>query len=628
MTTAAPVARDVAAERAAIDARIAGKTLLDAFATTVEQLQDADALKWKQDGQWRALSWRDYRGAVAEVALGLARLGFEPGQFALVLTRNRPEAMIADYGIQHARGVPVVLYNTLAPEQVAYIANHCQARIAIVENRHFLRTLEAAREQMPHLRLVVLVDDEPLPEDDGWTMTWSALRAAGRAALDQSPDTFENTWRQVGPDDLAALVYTSGTTGRPKGVMITQANVLWEAAAVNELAPPHEGERTISYLPLAHVTGRWLDAWSPAINGGTVHCCPDPLQLLPYALEVRPTGLAGVPRVWEKLHAGIRLGIAAEADPARKRAVEWAIDVGRQVVRLVQQGLDVPPELAAQLEQAAPVRKAVLARVGLDQCRAAATGAAPIDPDIIEFFQALGLPLIEAWGMSELTCAATGNPASAPRNGTIGVAAPGVEVRLAEDGEILVRAGCQTPGYYNDPEATAEALDADGWLHTGDIATVDADGYYKIVGRKKELIITAGGKNIAPAAIEYLLQQHQLIGQACAVGDRRPYINALLVLDPDGALAWARQRGIAATSTAELAREPAVLEEVQLAVDAANTHLSRVEQVKRFALLPNEWTPVTGELTPTLKKRRSVILERYAAEIDALYATPAAATPS
>jgi long-chain acyl-CoA synthetase len=351
-----------------------------------------------------------------------------------------------------------------------------------------------------------------------------------------------------------------------------------------------------------------------------VHCCPDSLQLFALALEVRPTGLAGVPRVWEKLHAAIMSGLAAEPDPARKRAVEWAIDVGRQVVRLRQQGVEIPASLAAQNEQAAPIRRAILNRVGLDQCDRTATGAAPIDPDIIEFFQALGLSMIEAWGMTELTCAATGNPSDAARNGTIGVAAPGVEMRLGEDGEILVRAGCQTSGYYNDPEATAEALDVDGWLHTGDLGAVDADGYYRIIGRKKELIITAGGKNIAPAAIEYLLQQHPLIGQACAVGDRKPYVNALLVLDPEGAPAWARQRGLTFSSLEDLAHEPAVLEEVQRAVDAANSHLARVEQVKRFKLLAAEWTAQSGELTPTLKRRRGVILERYAAEIDALYA--------
>jgi long-chain acyl-CoA synthetase len=301
--------------------------------------------------------------------------------------------------------------------------------------------------------------------------------------------------------------------------------------------------------------------------------------------------------------------------------VEQAIEVRRQVIRLGQKGQPVPAELAAAAERAAVVGQMVRSRVGLDQCDRAATGAAPIDPDIIEFFQALGLPMIEAWGMTELTCAATGNPSDAIRNGTIGVAAPGVEIKLADDGEILVRAGCLMAGYYKDPQATSEAIDADGWLHTGDVATADGEGYYRIVGRKKELIITAGGKNIAPSAIEFLLEQHPLIGQACAIGDRRPYINALLVLDPEGAPAWARRQGIEFGSSAELAQNPAVLEEVQRAVDAANTHLARVEQVKRFRVLPTEWTAQSGELTPTLKKRRGLIMERYADVIEALYQT-------
>jgi long-chain acyl-CoA synthetase len=302
--------------------------------------------------------------------------------------------------------------------------------------------------------------------------------------------------------------------------------------------------------------------------------------------------------------------------------VEQAIEIRRQVVRLQQRGQDVPAELAAQAERAAPICQAVRARVGLDQCQRAATGAAPIDPAILEFFQALGLPITEAWGMTELTCAVTGSPYDRLRNGTIGLAMPGVEVRLAEDGELLVRSGCVMQAYYKDPEGTAATLDAEGWLHTGDLGTVDADGYYSVVGRKKELIITAGGKNIAPSYIEYLLQQHPLIGQACAIGDRRAYVTALLVLDPEMAPVWARQHGITANSLADLATHPAVQEEAQRAVDAANQHLARVEQVKRYRLLQNEWTSLTGELTPTLKKRRGVILDKYAAEIEALYGSP------
>ncbi|HET6319037.1 MAG TPA: AMP-dependent synthetase/ligase, partial [Chloroflexota bacterium] len=564
------------------------------------------------------------RDAVADVALGLTALGFAPGQFAVLLSRNRPEPLIADLGVQHARGAPVVLYNTLAPDQAAYIANHCEASVAFVENRQCLRTLEVVRGDLPHLRTVILFDDSPSDDDAGWTMTFDGLRAKGREVLRRDPSAFDALWRQVGPRDLAALVYTSGTTGQPKGVMLSQRNILWEAAAANSLVAPRTAERTISYLPLAHVTGRWLDLWSHIINGGTVHCCPDPLQLFVYAMDVHPTTLVGVPRVWEKLYAALQAGITAEPDAARREGVLKAIEVRRQVIRLQQQGSSVAPELAAAAERAAAVGQLLRARVGLDQCDRAATGAAPIDPGIIEFFQAIGLQMIEAWGMTELTCAATGNPSEAIRNGTIGVAAPGVEMRLADDGEILVRAGLMMEGYYKDPEATAATIDADGWLHTGDVGEVDRDGYFRIIGRKKELIITAGGKNIAPVAIEFLLEQHPLIGQACAIGDRRPYVNALLVLDSERAPAWAREHGIASTSLVDLAREPKVLEEVQRAVDDANTHLARVEQVKRFRVLPAEWTARTGELTPTLKKRRNVILERNADVIEALYATPAA----
>ncbi len=626
MTVVAP-ARDVAAERAAIEAAIEGKTLLSAFAETADRLADTDALAWKDaSGAWQKLTWRQYREAVAEVAVGLTTLGFEPGQFAILLSRNRPEPLMAELGTQHARGAPVVLYNTLASDQAAYIANHCEARVAFVEDRQRLHTLQAVRTELKHLRIVVLLDDTPSAEDAGWTMTFEALRARGREVLQRDPAAFDALWKQVGPRDLAALVYTSGTTGRPKGVMLSQRNVMWEAASVAGLVSPRTGERTISYLPLAHVTGRWLDLWSQVVYGGTVYCCPDPLQLFQYAAEVRPTGLVGVPRVWEKLYAALLAGIAAEPDAARRQAVEQAIAVRRQVIRLEQSGERIPPELAAAAERAALVGQMVRARVGLDQCDRAATGAAPIDPGIIEFFQAIGLPMIEAWGMTELTCAATGNPSDAIRNGSIGVAGPGVEVQLADGGEILVRAGLMMEGYYKDPEATAEAIDPDGWLHTGDVASVDKDGYFRIIGRKKELIITAGGKNIAPVAIEFLLEQHPLIGQACAIGDRRPYVNALLVLDPERAPAWARPHGIEATSLADLARHPTVLEEVQRAVEAANTHLARVEQVKRFRLLPTEWTAQTGELTPTLKKRRNVILERYADVIEALYAVPARPT--
>jgi long-chain acyl-CoA synthetase len=584
--------RDIAAERAAIDAEVAGRTFVGAFAETVDRLADADAIRWKDSsGSWQGLTWREYRQQVSEVAMGLVSLGFQPGEFTVIMARNRPEPMIADLGTQHARGVPVFLYNTLAPEQISYIAGHCEARVAFVEDRQFLALLQSVRHELPKLRHVVLIEGEPAAEDAGWTMTWTDLREAGRRLLTAEPRRFDSSWRQVRPDDLAAVIYTSGTTGQPKGVMISQRNVLWEAGAAARFNPPRPNARGISYLPLAHATGRWVDLWSHAVYGWTVHCCPDATQLFQYAMEVHPSVMVGVPRVWEKLHTALQAGLAAQPDLAR----------------LIQAG-------------SVEAGRALRARVGLDDCERAFTGAAPIDPAIIEFFQSIGLPMTEAWGMTELTCAATGTPEGAERNGTIGLAGAGVEMRLAEDGEILVRCGCVMQGYYKDPEATASTIDPDGWLHTGDIGAVDSDGYYSVIGRKKDIIITAGGKNIAPAGIENLLQQHPLIGQTCVVGDRRPYITALLVLDPDGASVWARQHQIQASTLAELAEHPLVVGEVERAVQSANQHLSRVEQVKRYHVVTREWTAQSGELTPTLKRRRSVILERYAAEIDAMYA--------
>jgi long-chain acyl-CoA synthetase len=616
----------IAAVRESIEAEIAGGTLLTAFAETAGRHGGTEAYRWRQDGEWRTLTYARLRDQVRDTALGLAAIGLRPGDFAVIWSRNRPEANIADMAVMHARGAPVFLYNTLAPSQAAYIAGHCEATVAIVEDRGFLARLEAVSAQLPRLRRVVLIDGEPGPGED-WLITWDAVLALGRTEADRSPGLFDDTWRQVGPEDLAALIYTSGTTGPPKGVMITHHNVRYCAAAVLRVLPPEEfadedGRRGISYLPMAHATGRFSDHWLPMISDTTVAFCPDPMQLFQVAVQVRPTVLVGVPRVWEKLHAALQAGLAAEPDAARRGAAEEAINSGRELARWGQRGEPAPAPLQAQAQQTAPVRQALLAFVGLDACRLAASGAAPIDPEVIEFFQGLGLPMVEGWGMTELTNAATISHPDQARNGAVGTACPGVEVQLAGDGEVLVRGPLVMRGYYRDLARTADTLDRDGWLHTGDIGTLDADGFLTIVDRKKELIITSGGKNISPVLIESLLQRHPLIGQACAIGDRRNYVTALLVLDGEAAPVWAQQHGVRTGDLAELAAHPQVLAEVAAGVRRANQDLARVEQVRRFTLLPAEWTAETGELTPTLKRRRRVIAERYAADIERLYGPP------
>jgi long-chain acyl-CoA synthetase len=621
-------ARQIAAERDAIEAGIAGGTLLTAFAETARRWAGVEALRWRDGAAWHSRTYGELRQQVHDLTLGLHALGFAAGEFAVIWSRNRPEPTIADMAVMHARGVPVSFYTTLAPEQAAYIAGHCEATLAIVEDRGFLARLEKVRPQLPHLRRVILVEGEAGPGED-WLVPWESVLALGRSQAQRSPGLFDAIWRQVSPGDLATLVYTSGTTGPPKGVMITHHNVRYCTAAVLQVLPPAEfadeaGMRAISYLPMAHVTGRFTDRWLPMVHPMTITFCPDAARLFQVAAEVRPTLLTGVPRLWEKLQAALLAGLAAMPDDARRQAAEAAIEAGRQLVRCRQQGELPPPALSAMAGQVAMAGRALLSRVGLDACRLALTGAAPLDPEVIEFFQALGLPMLEGWGMTELTNAATLSHPDRARTGTVGAACPGIGLRLADDGEVLIRGPLVMRGYYRDLARTADALDADGWLHTGDVGTLDADGQLRIVDRKKELIITSGGKNISPAAIEALLQRHPLIGQACVLGDRRNYVTALLVLDGEVAPAWARQHGAGSSSLAALAAHPQVLAEVGRGVRAANEYLARAEQVRRFTLLPGEWTAESGELTPTLKRRRRVIAERYADEIGRLYGPPAA----
>jgi long-chain acyl-CoA synthetase len=600
---------DIAAERAAIEAASAGTTLLTAYAETVAASGDAEAHRWRDaGGAWHSLTYRQVRDRVRDLALGLAARGFRPGEFAVIWSGNRSEATIADYAVMHARGVPVFIYNTVTPDQAAYIAGHCEATVAMVEERYLPRLRQAAR-SLPKLREIIVIagaagaaggsagDEGTAAEGAGGqrdgTVAWEEVMRAGREEAGRDPGAFDRMWRQVTPDDLATLIYTSGTTGQPKAVMLRHRNVRYYQAALAMLLPPEALEDgganvVISYLPMAHVTGRSIDHWGPMARATTLVYCPDSGKLFEVAGQARPTSMMGIPRVWEKLYAALRSALPT-VDPDAIRAM-------------------------AERERAG-----ILASIGLDRCRVATSGSAPLDPAIIEFFRALGLPLTEGWGMSELSNAATISPPDQARAGAVGRRLAGMEIAIAPDGEVLVRGPLVMGGYYKDPERTGEAVDADGWLHTGDVGTLDADGYLTITDRKKELIITSGGKNISPALIEYELQRHPLIGQACAIGDRRNYVTALIVLDPETAPAWAKARGLPDLTLAELAVHPDVLAEVSRGVDEANSRLARVEQVRRFRVLGREWTAEGGELTPTQKRRRRVITDRYAKEIDELY---------
>jgi long-chain acyl-CoA synthetase len=609
----------IAIERQQIEQEIRGRTLCDLLAEHAAGHGDLPAMSWKRDGAWQTLSWRDYRERVAEVAMGLAGLGVGRGDFVAIMATNRPEHVLADQGAVHAGATPTTFYFTLAPEQIRYAAGHCEAKVAVLEDRDMLKRWQEIREDLPALAHLVLLDGAQ-DGDGAGVLGWDELVRRGREALAADRAAFEELAGRVSPEDNATLLYTSGTTGPPKGVLLTHHNLLYQCTALERLTGLEPGGSSVSYLPLAHIAERVLSIYTPLMRRSHVWFCPDPTQAVEYVREARPTLFFGVPRVWEKVRAGIEAKLAAEENERKRKIAQRALDTGLEVVRRQQRGESLPLGLRARhavLERLvlAKVRKAI----GLDRCAFASSAASPLAVDVAEFFAALGLPLVEVYGMTETSAVATGNRPGKLKIGTVGPALAGVEIRLADDGEVLVRGPVNTPGYFKQPEATAELIDAEGWLHTGDVGELDGDGYLKIVDRKKELIITSSGKNLSPANIEGLLKEHPLIGQVLVYGDDRPYVVALIVLDHELAPAWAARNGLGAGDLAQLAASEPALREVQLAVDAANQRLARIEQVKRFEILPVEWTAESEELTPTLKLRRRIIHAKYAERIDALY---------
>jgi long-subunit acyl-CoA synthetase (AMP-forming) len=435
---------------------------------------------------------------------------------------------------------------------------------------------------------------------------------------------FEAGWRAVDGDDVLTLIYTSGTTGPPKGVQLTHANELAECRMLHEASPglSRGGGSVVSYLPLAHIADRGLTHYAQMAWGNTLTCCPDPQQVFAHVADAHPTRFGGVPRVWEKLMAALRAGIAAEPDERKREATEGAIELAMRKVRLEQRGEPVPDELREACERAdARIFSVIRAKLGFDRCESYVMGAAPAPLELLEFFAAIGIPICEVWGMSELSSVVTMVPLDRLKFGTVGKALPGMELRIADDGELLARGPLVMAGYRNQPEKTAATIGEDGWLRTGDVAEIDEEGFVRIVDRKKELIINAAGKNMSPANIEQQLKSGSpLIGQAIAIGDRRPYNVALIVLDPDAAASFAAAHGLVDASLEAMTSEPSVLEEVAAGVERANAHLSRVEQIKRIKVLACDWPPAGDELTPTMKLKRKPIAEKYREEIEALYA--------
>ena len=558
-------------------------TVAEAFQLTAQAHPDRCALRTKDDGF--SITWAEYADKVRCTAAGLAGLGLGQGDALGIMLTNRPEFHWFDAAALHLGATPFSVYNTYTAEQVEYQLQDSGAKIVITE--------KAFADRIRGVEHVIVVDDG------------GEVESHAHDGFD-----FEAAWRAVQPDDVLTLIYTSGTTGPPKGVQLTHANL---TAGINGfdqvIAFPDDG-RVVSWLPMAHIAERACSHYLPMFLGFTTTCCPDPRQVVAYLPEVRPTWFFAVPRVWEKLKAAIEAGVAAEQDAAKKQATEWALGVGLRKVRAVQAGEEVPEELAQEHAKADElVLSKIRARLGLDEVESVNVGAAPTPREVIEFFHAIGVPLAELWGMSETSGYGACNPPERIKIGTVGPPGPGAEIRLADDGEVLIRGPVVMPGYRGQPEKTREAIDDEGWLHTGDVGEFDDDGYLKIVDRKKELIINAGGKNMSPANIEAKVKAASpLIGQAIAIGDGKPYNVALITLDPDVRPGFVEQHG-----------EDAVQAEVQRGVDAANEQMARVEQIKKFAVLPDEWQPGGDELTPTMKLKRKPIHAKYAEEIEALY---------
>jgi long-chain acyl-CoA synthetase len=581
-------------------------TLCAAFQRTARVAPDAVALR-TPDEQVR-ITWHQYASRVKDIAAGLAALGLRRGDTVALLMSNRPEFHLVDTAAMHLGATPFSVYNTSSPEQIEYLLANSKSRIVVCDTDHADRLSAVAA----NIEYLVCVDGQP----DG-------MRSLAEVEANPLPEfDFEASWRSVRPDDVLTLIYTSGTTGQPKGVELTHANLLAETRACQEVFELRFGDRITSYLPSAHIADRLSCHYIQLAYGTEVTCVRDTRAIVTALPAVRPTVWVAVPRIWEKLKVAIEKALPAMTDGTR------ALQVGLRKVRIEQDGQPVPDDVAADYRRAeqsvfAPLR----ARFGMDEMRWAMSGAAALNATVLEFFLALGVPVCEIWGMSETVGAATANPPERIKVGTVGRPLPGVQLRIADDGEALLRGPIVMRGYRNDPGRTAEVMTEDGWLHTGDIVTQDDEGYVTIIDRKKELIINAAGKNMSPSNIEgTIMAACPAIGNMIVIGDARPYNVALIVLDPDVAAAISTQLNLDGATPAQLAANPSIRSLIDCGVDAGNQKLSRVEQIKRYRILPEFWQPGGQELTPTMKLRRRSIIEKYTAEIERLYDSVASAS--
>jgi long-chain acyl-CoA synthetase len=593
---------------------IDSKTPSDQPTTLCEAFQrnaaiDPDAVTLRTPGGTQTMTWREYAADVRRVAAGLAGLGIRRGDTVSLMMANRIEFYPLEVGAQHLGATSFSVYNTLPAEQLTYVFDNAGTKVVICEQQYVDR-IRASGAKLDH---IICIDGSP----EG-TLSLEDLYAAGAGDFD-----FESTWRAVQPDDVVTLIYTSGTTGNPKGVEMTHAHLLFEAQALESVLGVQFGDRVTSFLPTAHIADRTMALYNQEVFGAQITVVSDARAIAAALADARPTIWGAVPRVWEKLKAAIEFAVTHEQDETKRQALQWAMSVaGKRAAALVA-GEALSDDAAAEWDKADElVLSKLREKLGLDELRWAVSGAAPIPNETLAFFAGIGIPIAEVWGMSELSCVASVSHPADARLGSVGKLLPGLEGKIADDGEYLVRGPLVMKGYRGEPAKTAEAIDPDGWLHTGDILDVDADGYLRIVDRKKELIINAAGKNMSPANIETtVMAACPMVGAMLTIGDGRPYNTALLVFDADSVGPYAAQHGIADASAEALAADPRVIAKIAAGVAEGNAKLSRVEQIKRFRVLPTLWEPGGDEITLTMKLKRRPIQAKYAAEIEELYAS-------
>lgn len=575
------------------------------FQRTAERYGDAPALHYKSGDRWVPISWTHYARAVARLANALMAEGLNPQDRVALWSANRPEWQIADLGILHAGLVTVAVYQTLAADQVKYLLSHSESKVLIVENHALLDQISSMRDELPMLRRVIVIDGEP-PGLEGWAITWEDALRRGEDFGRTRPGLLTSRWQAIAPEDMASLIYTSGTTGVPKGAILTHANLTWTAQATMECLPGDPSDLVLSYLPLAHVLERVVSHLRQLITGCQVYFCPSIDQVMQMTREVRPTYFTSVPRLWEKIYAAVRSRLDNVHGP-RRAIRDWALTQGALRTSAYEKGRPPSPWLAWQWRLADRlVFRKIRETLGFDRIKICVSGSAAVSPDMLRFFYGLGIEILEGYGLTETTAPATVNRPGHAKFGTVGPPLPGVEVRIAADGEILIKGNNVFAGYFKDPKNTSETLIA-GWLYSGDIGKLDADGFLKITDRKKDLFKTSGGKYVAPGAMENNLRSHPGIGQAVVLGDGRPFVAALITLDPDGAAAKA---GI---------DSPAATRLVDEAIADVNRKVSHPEQIKKWSILDADFV-VGDELTPTMKIKRKRIAEKYAPQIEALYA--------